>query len=149
MKQTSQYSANRRLLALTAAAALIAPGLAAPVQAQGLFGRIGRALERVERQAADIETTAATLERSVNQVKQAADGVDRTADTAAAMLGRGDGGDVRSDPEMAVGSMSEAKEWTEDQTGMMPDPQASAGMDEPAPMMPEEPASSQLSMPRR
>ena len=87
MMPTAQYPIHRRLLALGAAAIIVAPALAPPAQAQGLLGRIGRTIERIEKKATDIETSAARLERSVAQAKQVADAIDRTVDTASTMIG--------------------------------------------------------------
>lgn len=138
MKPTAQYRFHRRTLALSAAAILVAPALAPPAQAQDLFGRIGRALERAEKKATDIQTSAASLERSVTQVKQAADEIDRTADTASAILGTAQRKDDATDAGLDGDPMADAMDWSDEDAGMMPDQQGMADTAEP--ITPEAPA---------
>jgi hypothetical protein len=124
---------------------LVVPGLAPPAQAQGLFGRIGRALERIEKKASDIENSAASLERSVTQVKRAADEIDRTADTASAILTTGQPEDEASDAVLDDESMSAATDWEAQDAGMVPDQPGMADpvepitLDAPAPNNPQPP----------
>lgn len=140
MQPTAQYRIHRRMLTLSALVIMVAPGLAPPVHAQGLFGKLGRALERIEQKATDIESSAASLERSVTQVRQAADEIDRTADRASDILGTGQPEEDAIDAGLDDGSMSAPTDWEAEDAGMMPDTPGMADPAEPMPMTPDAPA---------
>ena len=131
MNAISKGRSLRRLIVLgVAGAAVLVPTLPAPAEAQGLLRRLGRTIERLEQKTADIENKAAVLERSVTQVKQAADGLDRTADTAGALLG-GDQADMAGD----TGAMQPAEAWQAEEGAMMPgQPLGVAAEDTPQPL---------------
>ncbi|AUX69705.1 hypothetical protein CHX26_09520 [Porphyrobacter sp. HT-58-2] len=106
------------LISATLAALILA--LSAPANAQGLLGRIGRALERIEQKTTEIENNAATLERSVTQVKQAADGIDRTVETAGALFSADGDGDDQADMPGDTGAMQTTEAWQAEEAAMMP-----------------------------
>ncbi|KPF63661.1 hypothetical protein [Porphyrobacter sp. AAP60] len=149
MQPTAQYRTHRRVLTLSALVIMVAPGLAPPAHAQGLFGRIGRALERIEQKATDIESSAASLERSVTQVRQVADGIDRTADRASTILGTGQPDDDPTDAGLDGSPMSATTDWEAESAGMLPDHPNMADPNEPMPMMPDAPVPNTTQTPRR
>lgn len=128
-------NSGRKVLLLSATLAASIPVLSAPVNAQGLLSRIGRTLERIEQKTAEIENKAATLERSVTQVKQAADGIDRTVETAGALLsGDQEGGD-QVDMAGDTGAMQPTEAWQAEEAAMMPgQPLAAETADAPLPV---------------
>lgn len=112
---------GRTAILIGATMAVLIPALSAPANAQGLLGRIGRVLERIEQKTTSIENKATTLERSVTQVKQAADGIDRAVETAGALFGADGDGDDQADMAGDPLAMSQTEEWQAEEAMMMPD----------------------------